>query len=413
MLGAGHPNKQPGHPEYEAKVNVCPTRQELTMTDLRRILIVDDGEEDREYAKRLLSRAAEFRWQFSDASDGERGLALALFGGPFDCILVDYRLRDMDGMKFLQLLPTQFGEPGVAVVVLAGAGDEALAARAIKLGAQDYLPKKDLDAALLNRAVEYAIIRFQLTLVNRQSAKSLEEVHRELEAFTYSVSHDLRAPLRHISGFSHILINDFGTGMAVEARELLQRIVNAVAHMGLLVEGLLGLARLDQHSLTLSYPDLNAIVDRVISVLQSECNGRMVEWRIARLPALECDPLLMDQVFQSLLGNALKYSRGRASAVIEIDSIQQPGKPAIIFVRDNGVGFNMEYAEKLFGVFQRFHTDSEFEGTGVGLAAVHRIIRKHGGLIWAEAEVDHGSTFYFALQWTEQIGTTPKTTAAS
>ena len=113
------------------------------------------------------------------------------------------------------------------------------------------------------------------------------------------------------------------------------------------------------------------------------------------------------------MGNALKYSRGRAKAVIEVDSIQQPGKPAIIFVRDNGAGFNLKYAEKLFGVFQRFHTESEFEGTGVGLATVHRIIQKHGGMIWAEAELDHGATFYFALQMTEQIGTTPRATVAS
>ena len=413
MLGAGHPNKQPGHPEYEAKVNVCPTRQELTMTDLRRILIVDDGEEDREYAKRLLSRAAEFRWQFSDASDGERGLALALFGGPFDCILVDYRLRDMDGMKFLQLLAQQFGEPGVAVVVLAGAGDEALAARAIKLGAQDYLPKKDLDAALLNRAVEYAIIRFQLTLVNRQSAKSLEEVHRELEAFTYSVSHDLRTPLRHIGGFARILVDDFGPALAVEAREHLQRIDDAVRRMGLLIDALLRMAVLRRRPLRLSHTELNPIVDDVVAMLHGESDGRDVEWRIAKLPALDCDPILMAQVFQNLLGNALKYSRGRAKAVIEVDSIQQPGKPAIIFVRDNGAGFNLQYAEKLFGVFQRFHTDSEFEGTGVGLATVHRIIQKHGGMIWAEAEPDHGATFYFALQTTEQIVTTPKATAPS
>jgi CheY-like chemotaxis protein len=123
-------------------------------TNLRRILIVDDSGEDREYTKRLLSRAAEFSWQFTEAPDGKRGLALVLSGGPFDCILVDYHLPDMDGMDFLQRLPKQFGEPGVAAIVLTGAGDEALAVRAMKSGAQDYLPKKDLDATMLGRAVE-------------------------------------------------------------------------------------------------------------------------------------------------------------------------------------------------------------------------------------------------------------------
>jgi light-regulated signal transduction histidine kinase (bacteriophytochrome) len=117
---------------------------------------------------------------------------------------------------------------------------------------------------------------------------------------------------------------------------------------------------------------------------------------------LDCDPILIAQVFQNLLSNALKYSRGRSKAVIEVDSIQRPGKPAIILVRDNGAGFNMKYAQRLFGMFQRLHTESEFEGTGVGLATVHRIIQKHGGAIWAEAEADHGATFYFALQATEQ-----------
>jgi chemotaxis family two-component system sensor kinase Cph1 len=156
--------------------------------------------------------------------------------------------------------------------------------------------------------------------------------------------------------------------------------------------------------LKLRHTQLNAIVDQVISVLQPECEGRVVEWRIARLPALECDPVLMGQVLQNLLGNALKYSRGRPIAVIEVDSIQQPGKPAVIFVRDNGAGFNMKYADKLFEVFQRMHTEDEFEGTGVGLATVHRIIQKHGGSVWAEAEPGHGATFYFTLGMKEPTG---------
>jgi signal transduction histidine kinase len=370
-------------------------------TDLRRILIVDDSGEDREYAKRLLSRATEFTWNFTEASDGKRGLSLAASGSAFDCILVDYRLRDMDGIEFLRLLPKQFGEPGVAVIVMSGGGDEALAVRAMKLGAQDYLSKKDLNGTLLCRAVEYAITRFELTLINRRSAKSLEDAHRELETFTYSVSHDLRAPLRHIAGFSGILINDFGPVLAVEARELLQLIADAVVRMGLLVDGLLDLAKLDRQPLNMCHTDLNAIIDEVIVVLQPECEGRMVEWRIARLPVSNCDRSLTTQVFQNLLSNALKYSRGRPNAIIEIGSTQELGKPSVIFVRDNGAGFNMEHAGKLFGAFQRMHADVEFEGTGIGLATTQRIVSRHGGRIWAEAAVDAGATFYLTLGTTQ------------
>jgi PAS domain S-box-containing protein len=240
----------------------------------------------------------------------------------------------------------------------------------------------------------------------------LEASNRELEAFSYSVSHDLRTPLRHIAGFSRILVKEFGPAMPAEAQEHLQRIEDAVSRMGQLIDALLKLAVIRRQPLRLRRNELNPIVDEVVSMLQPECEGRDVEWRIAKLPALECDPILMAQVFQNLLGNAVKYSRHRARAVIEVDSIQQPGKTAVIFVRDNGAGFNLKYAEKLFGVFQRFHTSSEFEGTGVGLATVHRIIQKHGGTIWAEAEPDHGATFYFALQTTDRIELTPEARTA-
>ncbi len=239
----------------------------------------------------------------------------------------------------------------------------------------------------------------------------LETANHELEAFSYSVSHDLRAPLRHIGGFARILMNDFGSGMEPEAKDLLQRIHDAVIRMGMLVDGLLSLAKLGRQSLKVRPTDLNVIVAEAISVLQPECEGRKIEWHIAQLPALECDGVLMGQVFQNLLGNAVKYSRGRTKAVIEVGSIQQAGQPAVVFVRDNGAGFNMQYAEKLFGVFQRMHTEAEFEGTGVGLATVQRIIQKHGGRVWAEAEPDHGATFYFTLSGNEGTGMLPEVTA--
>jgi PAS domain S-box-containing protein len=239
----------------------------------------------------------------------------------------------------------------------------------------------------------------------------LESANRELEAFSYSVSHDLRAPLRHIGSFATILSAEFGDAMDPEARHYLERIENGVRHMTRLVDGLLSLARLGRQSLKLSLTQLNTIVDGAILILQQDCEGREVEWRIAQLPALECDPILMAQVFQNLLGNALKYSSRRPKSVIEVGSSQQEGKQPVIFVRDNGAGFNMQYADKLFGVFQRLHAESEFEGTGVGLATVHRIIEKHGGRVWAESEPDHGATFYLTIEEKAPTKTTQKTTA--
>jgi PAS domain S-box-containing protein len=225
----------------------------------------------------------------------------------------------------------------------------------------------------------------------------LAAANQELEAFTYSVSHDLRAPLRHIGGFSRILIEDFGPRMEVQARQHLQRIADGVQHMGLLVDELLNLARLGRHALHLQVTELNSVIDDVVSLLQPETEGRAVTWKIAQLPPAECDPILIKQVFQNLLANALKFSRTREQAVIEISCERKNGQMAIA-VCDNGVGFNMKYSDKLFGVFQRLHRAQEFEGTGIGLATVHRIVHKHGGRVWAEAEMDKGATFYFTLE---------------
>jgi len=230
-----------------------------------------------------------------------------------------------------------------------------------------------------------------------QRTAQLAAANHELEAFTYSVSHDLRAPLRHIGGFSKILIEDFGAAMDPEARSHLERIGEGVHRMGLLVDELLNLARVGRHALCLQITELNSVIEDVVSLLQPEIEGRTVTWKIAELPSAECDPILMRQVFQNLLANALKFTRTREQAVIEI-SCQRENGQMVIAVRDNGVGFNMKYSDKLFGVFQRLHRAEDFEGTGIGLATVHRIVQKHGGRVWAEAELNKGATFYFTLE---------------
>lgn len=229
-----------------------------------------------------------------------------------------------------------------------------------------------------------------------QRTAQLEAANKELEAFTYSVSHDLRAPLRHISGFSKILTEDFAPSLPQDAQHLVQRIEEGTHRMGLLVDDLLNLARVGRRDLTLQVTGLKSVVEEVIASLKPDVGDRQVDWKIADLPYVDCDAALMKQVFQNLLSNSLKFTRPRPHAVIEVGQEEPDGTP-IVYVRDNGVGFSMKYADKLFGVFQRLHRVEDFEGTGVGLATVQRIIQKHGGRIWAEGELDKGATFYFTL----------------
>jgi len=224
----------------------------------------------------------------------------------------------------------------------------------------------------------------------------LETANKELEAFSYSVSHDLRAPLRHISGFSKMLTEEFGSSLDPNAQHYVERIQAGTQKMGLLVDELLNLARLGRHALTLQPTGLNSMVTEVVAILQPDTAGRRVEWVITDLPTMECDPVLVKQIFQNLLANALKFTRPRAHAVIEVSHKEEDGQP-VFMVRDNGIGFSMKYVDKLFGVFQRLHRVEDFEGTGIGLATVQRIVQKHGGRVWAEAELDKGAAFYFTL----------------
>jgi light-regulated signal transduction histidine kinase (bacteriophytochrome) len=248
------------------------------------------------------------------------------------------------------------------------------------------------------KKAEQEIGRFNDELEQRvlERTGQLEAANKELESFTYSVSHDLRAPLRHVSGFSKILMEEYGPTLPPDAQSHVQRIQDGTRKMGILVDEMLSLARTGRHALQLQTANLNAIVVEIISILKAETEGREIEWKIDDLPVLECDSVLVKQVFQNLLANALKFTRTRERTVIEISHRKENGE-LVISVRDNGVGFNMKYIDKLFGVFQRLHRAEDFEGTGIGLATVQRIIHKHGGRVWAESEVDVGATFSFTL----------------
>jgi signal transduction histidine kinase len=234
----------------------------------------------------------------------------------------------------------------------------------------------------------------------------LASANQELEAFTYSVSHDLRAPLRHIDAFAQILDEEYGPSVAEPARHYLARIRKGAQDMGRLVDDLLNLSRVGRADAKHETVDLNRLIDDVRAELRLETDGRDIQWRVATLPPAQGDAGLIKQVFANLISNAVKYTRPRRTAVIEIDREQVDGAPAI-FIRDNGVGFNMKYADKLFGVFQRLHREEEFEGTGVGLATVRRIVQLGGGRIWAQAELDKGATFHFTLHGRNAIRNDP------
>jgi light-regulated signal transduction histidine kinase (bacteriophytochrome) len=229
----------------------------------------------------------------------------------------------------------------------------------------------------------------------------LESANKELEAFSYSVSHDLRSPLRTVDGFSQAVLEDYGPQIPVEGRRYLQTIRDGAQRMGVLIDDLLTFSRLSRLPLHKQGVDMAKMARATFAELDSDKEGRKIELKIGELPRVHGDPALLKQVWVNLLSNAMKYTRKREAAIIEVGSKRENGA-VICFVADNGTGFDMQYAHKLFGVFQRLHRTDEFEGTGVGLAIVQRVIHRHGGRVWAEATEGKGATFYFTLEGAEQ-----------
>jgi len=248
------------------------------------------------------------------------------------------------------------------------------------------------------KRAEDAVNRLNEDLDRR--ATELEAANKELEAFSYSVSHDLRAPLRAIDGFSRILMEEHAPQLAPKALRYLKLVRDNTRQMGNLVDDLLAFSRLSRQPLKKQSVKTDALIHRALDELRAETNGRQVEFTVSEMPECQADPNLLKQVWINLLSNAIKYTSKREAARIEI-GWKKENDEQVFFVKDNGVGFDMMYAHKLFGIFQRLHRSEDYEGTGVGLAIIQRIVHRHGGRVWAESQVDDGAAFYFSLPFVE------------
>ncbi len=318
----------------------------------------------------------------------------------FDLVLTDLQMPGMDGISFLRSV--QELDQHLVGIVMTGHGAIDTAIEAMKAGALDYVLKPfrlSTILPVLSRALEVRRLRLEITHLQqrvREHMVELESANKELESFSYSVSHDLRAPLRAISGFSNILVESYSPQLPDEAQHLLNRIMSNTERMGTLIEHLLRFSRLSKQAINKRSINTGALVREVLEELHKEQPTRSIDVQVQNLPDTLGDLVLIRQVFTNLLSNAFKFTRDHQSAKV-IVGYQQLNNEPVYYVQDDGAGFDMQYADNLFRVFNRLHSAEQFEGTGVGLSLVQRIIQRHGGRIWAEAVVNQGATFYFTL----------------
>jgi DNA-binding response OmpR family regulator len=390
-----------------------------SMLGPKKILAVDDS------STYLHELAGELRGEGYDvvlARAGEDAIDL-LRVQAVDCILLDLVMPGLGGTETCRQLKTTPGVRDIPLVMLTAHDDRAAMIAGLGAGADDYIAKAS-DFQVLkarvraqirrkefedeNRRIRDELVRRELETAEARAAQELAEAravlvrelerkNRELEAFSYSVSHDLRAPLRGINGISKILLEDYQGSLDATAQDYLKRICAAAKRMSEIIDDMLHLARVGQTVLAITRIDFTALVREVLAELQHRDPGRVVALRIADGMALDADPGLIRIVLDNLLGNAWKFSGRNPAAAITVDCDAAATGGPVFRIRDNGAGFDMAHAEKLFTPFRRLHTANEFPGTGIGLATVHRIIERHGGRIWAESAKGEGACFLFTL----------------
>lgn len=362
------------------------------------ILIVDD------YPENLLALEAileDLGQVLVRAGSGEEALR-HLLRQDFAVILLDVKMPSMDGFEVASLIRQRERSKYTPIIFLTGVerSDEQMR-RGYELGAVDYLLKPYMPEVLRWKVAVFVDLYLKTQEVKhldeiQRLNRELETANRELEAFSYTVSHDLRSPLDLVIGFADIINTDFGHCLPEDGLDYLHRLQKNASHMQQLIEDLLVFSRQSRQPLVKRLMDPATIAWEVVDELRTLSPHREMEIRVGELPQCKADPSLMRHVFFNLLSNAFKYTGTREHPIIEV-GCGDNGSGSVYYVRDNGVGFDMAHADKLFNVFQRLHTDEEFEGTGLGLAIAHQIIRRHGGQIWADAVIDEGATFYFSL----------------
>lgn len=359
-----------------------------------RILVVDDETAQMKALCNTLRADGHETTGYSSPRD-----ALAAFDTqPFDLLLTDLMMPEMDGIALLRA--AQERDPDLVGIMMTGHGTLDSAVEAMKSGALDYILKPfklSVIRPVLARALAVRQLRRDNVALARRVAErtaELEAANQELESFSHSVAHDLRAPLRAVNGYAEIVLADYAPQLPAEVQSLLRRISTGAQLMGQLVDDLLRLSRLGRQPLSRASISMSALVRDVLEEMEKS-SDRPSQILVGELPDAFGDRALLRQVLLNLLSNAFKFSRGREGAIVEIGYLRQP--EAGYFIRDNGAGFDMAFAGKLFEVFQRLHGVHEFEGTGIGLSIVQRVIQRHGGRIWAEGEVGKGATFYFTL----------------